>query len=210
MLVLSSPKNREERKAVGVGVRKGAVKANSKQADYFLKHNAFPRVCFVIAKVWCTSRLSPEANSAVALQLSGQILESVSEDFDSHTRTHALHSSAPSRLRFKVVCSLSMLSSLVDFIKCHSCMSSASLALILVLIPVSSLSVQFTVVSYCFHFFFILSPVFLLLSSRPPHNPSCFSPPTLKRFTDYPPPLSNQSPQPHPRVSPARVPAPPR
>lgn len=28
-------------------------------------------VCFVIAKLWCTSRLSPEANRTVAVRLSG-------------------------------------------------------------------------------------------------------------------------------------------
>lgn len=48
-------------------------------------------VFFVIAKLCCTSRLSPEANRTVAVRLSGEILEPVSYDYYTPTQTDMLH-----------------------------------------------------------------------------------------------------------------------
>lgn len=46
---------------------------------------------FVIAKLCCTSRLSPEANRTVAVRLSGWILEPVSYDYYTPTHTDMLY-----------------------------------------------------------------------------------------------------------------------
>lgn len=46
---------------------------------------------FVIAKLWCTSRLSPKANRTVAVRLSGLILEPVSYDYYTPTHTYMLY-----------------------------------------------------------------------------------------------------------------------
>lgn len=55
-------------------------------AAEFISQGGYVR--FVIAKLWCTSRLSPEANRTVAVRLSGQILEPVSYDYYTPTHTH--------------------------------------------------------------------------------------------------------------------------
>lgn len=81
-------------------------------AAEFISQRGYVR--FVIAKLWCTSRLSPEANRTVAVRLSGKILEPVSYDYYTPTHTHMVytlpssHTSPDASVVFAVVCAHSL------------------------------------------------------------------------------------------------------